>query len=296
MNALPKIKETSNLKLVSCTKKEVKRVSMDNGFIQIPRELMLAIAKFGFTKHQRAVIDAVTIKVLGYHKEIDWVGNPQIVELTDIGFDCKASKAKQELIRMNVLVQKGKMIGFNYNISEWEKIDLPKQSNITQKSKKTFTETVKGDLPKQSNTKETITKNKINNTPLTPQGGSANAEQPADGSGEKSKSSKPKNLPVDYQGVMEEFNLAVADTPISQIRVMSDQRKRAVHSLAKLIKRQFGCYTRKAFGDYFRDFVDQANARLDRFYFGGLEGSRWVADFDYILRAKTFAKTVENSL
>lgn len=95
---------------------------------------------------------------------------------------------------------------------------------------------------------------------------------------------------------MEEFNSVVADTPISQIRVMSDQRKRTVHSLAKLIKQQFGCYTREAFGDYFRDFVEQANARRDRFYFGGLDGSKWVADFDYILRTKTFAKTVENSL
>lgn len=144
----------------------------------------------------------------------------------------------------------------------------------------------------QENIQETPTRD---NTPLPP-GESANTEQQTAGSGEKIKSNNPKNLPVDYQGVMEEFNLAVADTRISQIRVMSEQRKRAVHSLAKLIKREFDCYTREAFGDYFRDFVEQANARLDKFYFGGLDGSRWVADFDYILRAKTFAKTVENSL
>lgn len=145
----------------------------------------------------------------------------------------------------------------------------------------------------QENIQETPTRD---NTPLPPQGESANAEQQTADSGGKIESNKPKSLPVDYQGVMEEFNLAVADTRISQIRVMSDQRKRAVHSLAKLIKREFDCYTREAFGDYFRDFVEQANARLDKFYFGGLDGSRWVADFDYIVRAKTFAKTVENSL
>lgn len=146
-----------------------KKVSVDDGFIQIPRELYLAIAKFPFTKHQRAVIDAVIIKCLGYHKEMDWIGNGQIVDLTSIGYECKASTAKQELIRMNVLVQKGSSIGFNLVISEWKNSDLPKQEKIYRNSKNKFTETVNGDLPKQENTKETITKEKIN-TPHTPQG------------------------------------------------------------------------------------------------------------------------------
>ncbi|HDL5613000.1 TPA: replication protein, partial [Mannheimia haemolytica] len=107
---------------------------------------------------------------------------------------------------------------------------------------------------------------------------------------------KTKSEPVDYQGVMEEFNRAVEDTPIPQIRAMSDERKRSVHALAKILRKEFGGYTRQHFADYFNDFVRQASSRKDRFYFGGLDGSAWVANFGYIIRSKTFYKTWEDSL
>lgn len=295
MSVLPRIKETRILKLVPSTR-EREKVSVDDGFTAIPNELLFALGKFGFTQRQFNLLIAVIQKTLSWHKEMDWISNSQICELVDLPDEQKASKTKQELMRMNVLIQQGKKIGLNLIVSEWEKVDCTKGANIAQKMQKNLHKSCNSHCTKDANTKETITKQKINNPPLPPQGESANAEQQATGSAEEIKPSKPKNLPVDYQGVMEEFNLAVADTPISQIRVMSEQRKRTVHSLAKLIKQQFGCYTREAFGDYFRDFVEQANARRDRFYFGGLDGSKWVADFDYILRTKTFAKTVENSL
>lgn len=297
MNALAKIKETrANLRLVSDTKKDVKQVSMDNGFTQIPNELLFAMGQFGFTQRQFNLLIAVIQKTLSWHKEMDWISNSQICELVDLPDEQKASKTKQELVRMNVLIQKGNQIGLNLAVSEWKKDDCTKDANIAQNVQKRLHKSCNSDCTKDATTKETITKQKINNTPLTPQGESAIADGNPQGVSSEPKSAKPKNLPVDYQGVMEEFNLAVEDTPISQIRVMSDQRKRAVHSLAKLIRREFGCYTRQAFGDYFRDFVAQANARRDRFYFGGVDGHAWKADFDYLLRAKTFAKTVENSL
>lgn len=285
MNTQPKA--TNPILKLHPKQSEAKKVSVDDGFIQIPRRLFLKLSKFGFTQHQQAVINAVIIKCLGFHKEIDWISNPQIVELTSIGYGNKASTAKQELIRMNVLVQKGNFIGFNMNLDEWKKGDLPKQSNIDRNGKNKFTETVKGDLPKQSNTKETITKEKINNESTNVD----SVQQP-----ENPLPKKTKSEPVDYQGVMAEFNRAVENTPIPQIRAMSDERKRSVHTLAKILRKEFGGYTPKHFADYFQDFVQQASNRKDQFYFGGLDGSGWVANFGYIIRSKTFYNTWEDSL
>lgn len=274
---------------------ESKKVSVDDGFTAIPNELLFALGQFAFTQRQYAVLLAVIQKTISWHKEIDWISNEQLAELANLYDHKVASKVKNELIAMNVLVQQGKKIGLNLIVSDWKKENSTKDTNIVQNVRKQSYKSYDSVRTNHTTTKETITKYKINNTPLPPRE-SANAEQQAIGSAENIEPKKSKNLPVDYQGVMEEFNLAVADTPISQIRVMSDQRKRAVHALAKLIKKQFGCYTRKAFGDYFQDFVSQVNTRADRFYFGGQDGSRWKADFDYLMKAKTFAKTVEGSL
>lgn len=253
-----------------------KKVSVDDGFIQIPRALYLAIAKFPFTKHQRAVIDAVIIKCLGYHKEMDWIGNGQIVDLTSIGYECKASTAKQELIRMNVLVQKGNSIGFNLVISEWKNSDLPKQEN----------------------TKETITKEKINNNPQPPCGESANAEPSAEADlqNESTLEEKTKSDPVDYVGIAKAYNQAVEESQTNLLFVadpnaLSDKRKRAVKKLSTVFKKRFGDGSSAAIGEYFADFLKQAPP----FYFG--ENNRgWKADFEYLLRESTLDKVLEGNL
>lgn len=110
-----------------------------------------------------------------------------------------------------------------------------------------------------------------------------------------SSSTKTKNPSVDYQAVMDVFNQTVADTPIRQIRVLTDKRKRAIHSLAKLFKKEFGGYEPDVFKNYFTDFVEQANEREDKFYYGGGK-TQWVANFDYIIRTQTAVKALENAL
>lgn len=140
----------------------------------------------------------------------------------------------------------------------------------------------------QSNNQETFQENTtIDNNPLPPKGESAIAE----GKGQP----KNKNIPVDYQGVVNEFNMAVENTPIPQIRVMTEQRKKLVHGIAKLLKKQFGNYDVSTFRGYFDDFVRQACARRDQFYFGG-GSTGWTADFEYIMKPKTFVKTLEDAL
>ncbi|QSZ38500.1 replication protein [Actinobacillus pleuropneumoniae] len=173
--------------------------------------------------------------------------------------------------------------------SQNDHFDLPEMENaFSQNDQMTFSQN------DQSNNHKILRDH--NNNPLPLSGESADAEGNAGGNAETLPPEKKKSIPVDYEGVMEEFNLAVQDTPIKQIRVMSDNRKRLVHSLAKLMKKEFGGYGREYFADYFRDFISQANQRRDRFYFGGPNGDKWIADFEYIVKPKAFAKTLEDAL
>lgn len=285
MNTQPKA--TNPILKLHPKQSEAKKVSVDDGYTQIPNELLFAMGQFGFTQRQFNVLLGVIQKTLSWHKEVDWISNSQLCELVDLPDEQKASKTKQELIRMNVLVQQGNKIGINLAVSEWKKDDCTKGANIARNVQKKLHKSCKDDCTKDANTKETITKEKINIESTNVD----SVQQP-----ENSLPKKTKSEPVDYQGVMAEFNRAVENTPIPQIRAMSDERKRSVHTLAKILRKEFGGYTPKHFADYFQDFVQQASNRKDRFYFGGLDGSGWVANFGYIIRSKTFYNTWEDSL
>ncbi len=284
MNAKPR-ESKPILKLTPKAANEGKKVSVDDGFTAIPNELLFAMGQFGFTQRQYAVLIAVIQKTLSWHKEMDWISNEQIAELAGLCNFKKASETKNELIQMKVLVKNGNQIGLNLCVSEWTPLKQVIPQNRVKNSPKTGDPTP----PKQGNTKETITKENINITPLPPTG--ASVEQ-----GEETSSlAKPKSEPVDYEGVMEAWNEVFAETPIATIRVMSDERKRQVHRLAKNLLSQFGNYSVKAFRDYFADFWQQVTSQTNSWYLGHNQ-RKWVADFDYLMKPKTFAKTVEESL
>nr|DAN05664.1 MAG TPA: replication protein O [Caudoviricetes sp.] len=258
---------------------EVRKVSLDDGYTQIANELLLAIAKFGFTQRQRAVLDAVILKTYRFHKKTDWISNSQICELTGISHECKISTAKQELIRMNVLVQKGREIGINPVITEWVKEDLPKKENIYQNGKKTFIETVKEDLPKKENTKETITKNN-KNTPLTPQGENLPVGK-----------SKSKRLAekIDYQAIADAWNQANENSGsrLPFVEKVNDGRKRTIKKFLGELKEP----TVSCAGNYFRAFFNSATPH----HFG--ENDRgWKASFDFAIRPDVVLRVREGAL
>ncbi|AWW64209.1 replication protein [Mannheimia haemolytica] len=267
MNAQPK--QINPILKLHPKQSEAKKVSVDDGYTQIPNELLKAILRSGVLGWKGSYLLATVLKTLSWHKESDWFTHSQVCEMMNIEptkyHINQLSAARKELIRENILFEDGKETGVNLSVFEWKMV-YPE---------------------KVGNTKETITKEKINNEFTNVN----SVQQP-----ETSLPKKTKSEPVDYQGVMEEFNRAVEDTPIPQIRAMSDERKRSVHALAKILRKEFGGYTRQHFADYFNDFVRQASSRKDRFYFGGLDGSAWVANFGYIIRSKTFYKTWEDSL
>ena len=292
--ALPQSQQQNKPILRLHQTQEAKKVSVDDGFIAIPRELMLKIAKFGFTKHQRAVIDVVIIKCLGFHKDSDWISNPQIVELTDIGYGNKASTAKQELVRMNVLIQKGNFIGFNLYLDEWKKDDLPKQSNIDRNGKNKLTETVKDDLPKQSNTKETITKEKINrvtNVTLSSDDNLQaveNEEQSA--KSVEVKKAKPKaKMQIDYQAIVNAYNAENEETGsrLPNVVALNDKRKLAIKKFLSEIKHP----TVECAVNYFAAFFEQIKPHHE-----GQNDRGWRASFDFAIRSDVVLRVRENNL
>ena len=123
---------------------------------------------------------------------------------------------------------------------------------------------------------------------------SANAEH-AD---EKTKTSKREKISVDYQGVMNAWNEVFNGSPIHLLKTLSPERKKAILKVAKtmLETKDVESCSVEVFKEYFKDFLNQANSRANKFFFGGPNGDGWVAKFDYIMKPKTFLNTWENSL
>ena len=123
---------------------------------------------------------------------------------------------------------------------------------------------------------------------------SANAERTE----ENKKTSKREKISVDYQGVMNAWNEVFSGSPIHMLKTLSQDRKKAILKVAKtmLETEDVGSCSVEVFKEYFKDFLNQANSRANKFFFGGLDGSGWIAKFDYIMRPKTFLNTFEDSL
>lgn len=296
MNTQPKTK-TTILKLHRATP-EARKVNVEDGYTSIPNQLLDAILEFDFSNAQRKVVLAVLRKTLSWRKEVDWICNEQLAELANLPDISKASRTKNELLRMNVLVQDGKKIGVNLIISEWKNA-VVQNDKIVQNDKQNCTKQQKV-LYETTTTKGTI-QNINKNTPLPPTGKSAVADDDAvSGLAENSETTtackKSKLPPVDYAGIAQAYNDAVIESgkPLPKVadpEHLSDKRKRAVHKLAKQFQKRFGQYTPSAFRDYFDDFMRSASS----WYFG--ENNRgWKADFDYLLRETTLDKTIEGGL
>ena len=123
---------------------------------------------------------------------------------------------------------------------------------------------------------------------------SANAEH-AD---EKTKTSKREKISVDYQGVMNAWNEVFNGSPIHLLKTLSPERKKAILKVANtmLETKDVESCSVEVFKEYFKDFLNQANSRANKFFFGGLDGNGWVAKFKYIMRPETFLNTFEDSL
>lgn len=155
--------------------KEVKKVSIDDGFTAIPNALLDAILESDLTKSQIKVILGVIRKTISWHKEQDWICNEQLAEICRLCDDKEASRVKNELIRINVLIKNGRKVGLNLAVSEWES-KIQQKYNIVKKHNKN-PKNIQTKSNENTTTKKTITKEKINITPLPPKSELACSEE-----------------------------------------------------------------------------------------------------------------------
>ena len=153
----------STAEVIEFKPREGRMANLDDGYTRIANDLLEKIISFPFTLRQQNLLLAIARKTYGYNKKIDWIGNKQLSELTGYP-ETRCSTIKNELIKMNVLVTKGREVGINKNLNEWKSDITQTSKTFTKSVKKTFTKTVNHSLPKEVNTKDNTTKdNKDNN-------------------------------------------------------------------------------------------------------------------------------------
>ncbi|WP_049188559.1 replication protein [Serratia marcescens] len=150
-------------------REEHRVADLDDGFTRVANELLDAVLASGLTEIQLHIVLAVWRKTYGWNKKMDWISNEEFERMTTKD-RTKCSTAKNQLIRMQVLVQKGRSVGMNKNICEWETKFNGFGKSFTESVKESFTESVKGSLPNQSNTKDTIQKTLKTDPPKAPKG------------------------------------------------------------------------------------------------------------------------------
>ncbi|WP_286933898.1 replication protein [Leclercia sp. UBA5958] len=137
---------------------------LEDGYTRLANALYDELIGADLTKNQSKVAHAICRKTYGFGKKLDRISDSQLAQLTRLPRQ-KVNKAKNELIAMKVILREGSQIGPNKNITEWE-IEGCHYSgdNVTALVTKNVTKTVTSLSPKQSHTKETITKEKKENT------------------------------------------------------------------------------------------------------------------------------------
>lgn len=137
---------------------------LEDGYTRLANALYDELIGADLTKNQSKVAHAICRKTYGFGKKLDRISDSQLAQLTRLPRQ-KVNKAKNELIAMKVILREGSQIGPNKNITEWE-IEGCHYSgdNVTALMTKNVTKTVTSLSPKQSHTKETITKEKKENT------------------------------------------------------------------------------------------------------------------------------------
>ncbi|MEN2880196.1 hypothetical protein POEJIIAE_01633 [Mannheimia haemolytica] len=162
MNAQPK--QINPILKLHPKQSEAKKVSVDDGYTQIPNELLKAILRSGVLGWKGSYLLATVLKTLSWHKESDWFTHSQVCEMMNIEptkyHINQLSAARKELIRENILFEDGKETGVNLSVFEWKMV-YPEKVGSSRNNRELIPEKVGNGYPeKVGNTKETITKKK----------------------------------------------------------------------------------------------------------------------------------------
>lgn len=139
---------------------------LDEGYVRLATMILEEIAGADFTKRQFKVILAVIRLTYGWNKSRDRIANSQISQIAKLPVK-RVSETRVQLLKMNVLVAAGKLIGLNKNVSEWE---LPQTEGLSLKAG--YEKSLNlgdGNPSKQGDTIDIIPKTiKTTNTPVVP--------------------------------------------------------------------------------------------------------------------------------
>ncbi|MGI0120173.1 replication protein [Zooshikella sp. RANM57] len=188
-----------------------KIADIKNGFAMVALELLEATSAVKISGRQHNIINAVIRKTIGFKRQFDRITANQIAQLIDydgdlshIYADLRALKARK------ILINEGKAIGINLNLSEWDnkksvgetsRKTLNKQKTATNKKVAETCYKTSEKVPQklaENRQQQNIKYNnpKYNITPLNPPKGQTNKKsKPAKPKREKSTTIDLSNLP-----------------------------------------------------------------------------------------------------
>lgn len=265
-----------HLTLVSTSPEVVEHrvAQLEDGYTRLANELLDAVMASGLSETEMCVVLAVWRKTYGYSKKMDWISNEQLEAMIGKHFT-HCSTAKNLLINKKVLLQDGRKVGMNTNVSEWKTKINGFCKTLAKPAKKTLAEVAKPPLQKVLTTKDNIQKIKENTpNPLTEVGQ------------DRAKPIRRKPIQIDYMACMSFYNELVGDRLPHAVE-LSDERKRKLRTLVTSLATP----TAEGFRAYVKAFLSQARP----FHFGDND-REWVANFDYLLRRKVLTAIREGTL
>ncbi|EDD0500644.1 replication protein [Salmonella enterica subsp. diarizonae] len=131
---------------------------LDDGYARLSNMLLEAYSGADLTKRHFKVLLAILRKTYGWNKPMDRITDSQLSEITKLPVK-RCNEAKLELVRMNIIKQRGGMFGPNKNISEWR---IHQNEGISLKTGDKTSLNLRECYPsKQGDTKDTIQKKEI---------------------------------------------------------------------------------------------------------------------------------------
>jgi len=105
----------------------VAKPELEDGYTQIEHEVLEKLARTSLAPNQWRVLIFIIRKTCGWHKEVDYIANFQIVGGTGL---CKAviSRCLKELSNLQLISRKGKYIGFQKDWEKWGELAEPSTS------------------------------------------------------------------------------------------------------------------------------------------------------------------------
>ncbi|MCX8972615.1 replication protein [Citrobacter portucalensis] len=255
---------------------ELKVAQLEDGFLRLANELLDATMCSGLPETELCIVMAVWRKTYGFSKKLDWISNEQL-EAMIAKHHTHCSSAKNSLIRKKVLIQEGRKIGMNTNISEWKTKNNGFCKTLAEVAKERLAGSAKAPKQKLLTTKDNNQKTERKDPPKSPKG---------ECGGQEEKPDSQKKPAIDYQAVLSAYNSTLGDR-LPQAEALNDKRRRSIKRLLSELKEP----TIEAIENYFSAFSRTAKP----FYFGDND-TGWRASFDYLLRSDTLVKTREGSL